>query len=54
MGILIAVVALCAVCSTAETRAQGSNAVKPFGRIAAIFVAMFWLAVLLLPGQHSN
>ncbi len=47
-GILLTVVALGMIVSTAETRAAGKAMFKPYGRICAAFVLLFWGAVFLL------
>ena len=49
MGIIAAVLMICAVVSTKETRDEGAAAIKPFARIAGIVVAVVWLAIALLP-----
>lgn len=49
MGIILAVLMICAVVSTRETRAAGRAAVQPFARVAGIIAAVLVAAVLFLP-----
>lgn len=49
MMLIIALVLICVVVSTAATRAAGREAVKPFGRVVLVLTVLIWAAVLLLP-----
>lgn len=44
-GILITVVLLGLIVSTSETRAAGREMFKPYGRVCAVLVVLFWGAV---------
>ncbi len=49
MGMILAVLIICAVVSTRETRAAGRQAVKPLARIVGIVTAIIWAAILFIP-----
>lgn len=52
MEIVLAVLALCAVVSTPETRAAGREIVKPFARVAAIATVVIWAFIILFRRHH--
>lgn len=49
MGIIAAVLMICAVVSTSASRAEGAAAVRPYARLAGIIAIALWLAIILLP-----
>ncbi len=49
MMVVCAVLLICAVVSTPETRAAGRDAMRPFARVTGVITAIIWLAVILLP-----
>jgi hypothetical protein len=48
-GVILAVLAICAVVSTKATREAGAIAVRPFARVALVISALVWAAVFFLP-----
>jgi hypothetical protein len=50
VGTLLAVLVLCAVCSTRESRLAGAEAAKPIGRVMLALAALA-VAIVLVLGQ---